>query len=424
MRKKFFAIAVAFFCFVMSGCSTVLIEDMLKAPSLTADQNAIMKELSNITTEKVVLKYPTSGSVKAPIQFIDLTGDGKLEAVAFFSIPATGLMTRIAVLSQNENGEWSVESEIEGAGTDVVSLYTTTLKAAQHSYILVEWESKSLNERKVSIYNFIDGVINIGFEERCSDILVTDLNQDGFTEFCYIAEPVVPDIARIYIVDFQDGKFQTVGEQSLKGTLGNSSMVYGTQGDGTPAVFVDQTVQDEMQTTEVFMIRNGDFIRADYSNEYDISEIALRNNSAAKTTTFAPNGVTFIPSEAKPFATAGDLLTYWYSVDSGEIEYAAASYYSREYAFNLTIPNEWLEYAVVTVDEQNPKSIMITDSRAVPPEQNILLQLEVLGLGEDSTHLAENGFEILSSQGTYRYFIKSYGSAQDTVYIKSYFSFF
>ncbi len=433
MRKAILLITVAFFCLALIGCTSALIEDLLEAPSLTADQTAIMRELSEITTEKVVLKYPTSGTIRAPIQFVDLTGDAKEEAVAFFSIPATGIMTRIAVLSQNVSGEWEILSEIEGAGTDVVSLNAITLKDSLVNYILVEWESVSINERKVSIYNFLDGKLNIGFEERCSDILLTDLNGDKFTEFCYIAEPLVPGVARIYLVDYKDGKFQTIGEHSLEGTLGNSSMVYGNLNDGNPAVFVDQTVEGEMQTTEVFMVSNEEFIRADYVDEYDISSVALRKNTDARTMTFSPDLVTYIPSSAALNETmpSRDILTYWYSVGNGEIEYAATSYYSREYAYNLTLPPSWVEFVTVTVSEENTRKLQVLDMRPTeqedtqqgPPQMPVLLlEFEVLGLGEDSTHLTESGFEILSSQGTYRYFFKSYGTQEETEYIKDYFS--
>ena len=70
-------------CALFAGCTSGLsVEELLTAPALTSDQSSVIAAIEASSDEKAVLKYPTSGERRAPVQFVDLDADGSSEAVA------------------------------------------------------------------------------------------------------------------------------------------------------------------------------------------------------------------------------------------------------------------------------------------------------------------------------------------------------
>ena len=97
---KKLTILVSVIAIVLSGCR-LQVEDLLKAPTPTSDQLRILEEIKSEIGENVVLRYPLSGNRRAPIQMIDLDGDGMLEAVVFYTIQSESPLPNISVLKNN-----------------------------------------------------------------------------------------------------------------------------------------------------------------------------------------------------------------------------------------------------------------------------------------------------------------------------------
>ncbi|MEG0750591.1 MAG: hypothetical protein RR998_07605 [Oscillospiraceae bacterium] len=422
MKKKYAVAFAAAFAILFSGCSSRItsVEELLVAPALTVDQSAVILAIDSAVPEKTVLKFPTSGERRSPIQFVDLDADDISEAVIFYCVPSEGGYARLAVLKK-EDGIWTMASSIEGAGTDVESISVIRLESSTGRFLLVEWSSINSREHQLAAYHFENGELSLGFEEACSDILVYDLDSDGYNEFCYLTPGSAYEPFRLKFVDNVKGTFALMGECRLNAQmLSSASITAGKLADGQRAVFVDEILSDSEKATEIFTATNGRLAAVKLEEGYDIFELSRRPDDSLNCLAAFDADAVFVPSQAPPFEGiyAPERWTYWYTVNSGEIIYDGATLVDKSYGILLKLPDKWLHSSTVKRDAQSPRLFFIRDEKLGIN----LLSIKILEIGEDaSTYLAE-GYELLSRSGSYRYYIKGVCAPEDFEFVKQHFA--
>ncbi len=407
---------------LLCGCASGLtIEDMLTAPALTADQSSVISAIDGSTGEKTVLKYPTSGDRRSPIQFVDLDADGFNEAVVFFSVPSEDLYAKVAVLKKVE-GEWNIVSSETGAGTDVESISVIRLADSANRFLLVEWSSISSREHQLTAYYFSDGSLQLGFGEACSDILVFDVDSDGYREFCYITEGSSFEPFRIKFVDNSDGQFTLMGECELNEQLLSINAINaGTLADGRRALFLDENIADGVKHTEIVLLdEQHELVSLRLAQDNDLFTLTTREAQALDCTKLHGGDRVYIPTDALP---AEGILhpeqwVYWYTVRANEAVFCEASYIDTTYGFSLAVPDAWLETTHINRYSDDPRLIGICEDKLDVD----IVQLRVLELGEESSKYINDGLEYLYQSGSYRYYIKGVCEQQDMDYIKSNFA--
>lgn len=420
--KRMIALFAALACaLALAGCTNdFTIEDLLTAPALTADQSSVLAAIDAYSEEKTVLKYPTSGERRAPIQFVDLDGDIVNEAVVFFSVPSEDVYAKLAVMKKIE-GEWRIASVINGSGTDVETISIIRLEDNTGRFLLVEWSSTNSSEHQLTAYHFCDGELSLGFEEACSDILVYDMDGDGGREFVYITPGSTFEPFRIkYVDNTEKNVLAEVGECELGSDMISSvALSAGTLLDGRQAVFVDENIGD-MQTTEVFLLGEDGLVPVELDEGYDIAEIAVRSLDKLTCQSVFGGSRTYIPSEQPPTEEIRqpNKWTYWYSIRGGKIVYAGATYIVEDYGIALTVPDAWLATVTVANNAVEKRTVELLDGET----NEVRLRLKILEIGEDAAAYIEEGYSLITQSGSYRYYIKLYGAQDDLSFIKSNFS--
>lgn len=421
--KKMFAALLCCALVLLAGCTSGLtIEDMLTAPALTADQSAVLEALNVYTEEKTVLKYPATGDRRAPIQFVDLDADGTNEAVVFFSIPTEDVYAMLAVFKKYESG-WQISGVQQGAGTDVESISIIRLEDEDGRFLLVEWSNTNSRGNQLTAYHFEDNQITQGFEDTVSDILVYDLDQDGLKEFCYItpaggaAEPLT-----LKYVDNSGSSLALTGECELsEDALSSANICAGTLEDGRKAVFVDEMIGDSMKITEVFVLNGSMLAPVQLADGYELPEISRRSAEMLDCRAVFGGYHVYIPSEQPPYADVYQPLswTYWYTIQDQEVVYAGASYVDDQYNIAMMIPDGWLSGVVVASGVQlEPRMIELYDM----VNEAVLVRLKILEIGEDAAGYIQNGFQLITQSGSYRYYIQANCTEAEINYIKNNFA--
>lgn len=417
--RKIGMLLVLFGVLLLSSCRMV-VEDYLVAPSLTADQSAIIKCVEASSDERTVLKYPAGGDWRTPIQLIDLDNDGATEAVVFYTAPSEGLNARLAVLEKSA-GEWQITSVLDGAGTDVISVRTIELRTGDARYLLVEWSSINTAEQRLAVYNYIDGELNIGLDEASSAMIVADLDDDGLLEFCYITAAVPDEFFRLKFVDNTGDGFAPASEVVL-----NPEMVSGLNllaertTEGRQLVYVDEYLDSGLNCTELFLIEGGRIAAANADEDYSIPLLSLREADTLISRSFG-DGRVLIPSDVVPRETIADaaLWKYWYEVSGTGIAHAMTSYVNASFNLVVGIPDEWLEHVLVAESEEDARRFLFSDVES----EEVLFEIKVLTVNDDAKTYEDEGFEMISSRtsGAYRYYIRANCSAADRQYIVSRF---
>ncbi|MEG0913110.1 MAG: hypothetical protein RSD35_08055 [Oscillospiraceae bacterium] len=406
----------------LTGCAySMTIEEMLTAPALTADQSEVLKTLNDYTDEKTVLKYPASGDRRAPIQFVDIDSDGMSEAVLFFSVPTEDVYAMLAVMKKTD-GKWQIVSVLKGPGTDVESISVIRLQDSIGRFLLVEWSNTNSRDNQLAAYHFDDNKITQGFEDACSDILVYDLDGDSFKEFCYITAGNAYEPFKLKYVDNTSGALALTGECVLNSEmLSGINIAAGVLSDGRQAVFVDENIGGDMQTTEVFTIVDGAFEPVVLSDGYRLNDIAERSINALSCRAIFGGYRIYIPSEQQPFADIKQphKWTYWYSIKDREIVYAGTTYIDSAYQIAISIPDSWLSTVSITNNiSGEPRMIEMYDSAT----DSIKLRLKILEIGDESDLYINNGFVLITQSGSYRYYVQANCPPEELNFIKNNFA--
>lgn len=421
MTKKIIAaLCIFLLAFSFCSCMDLSVEEMLTAPALTADQSSIITAIGS-RFERFTLLYPSSGERRTPIQFIDLDGDNIYEATVFFTLQEEDVTAaKLAVLEKLDN-VWSVVSVIDGAGAKVDGINVFRMTDSGRRTMLVEWTAGS-EEQSLTAYGYKDGEIAVVYEDYCSDLVVSDLDGDGYSEFTYIKRVDASEPYMITAVEMNENGYRLYGHHTLDNNVMECmSFLGGKLADGRAAVFVDENLGNDFKMTDIFLLEGGNLVKLSAETEGDsktVGSLSTRSASLLEPTALF-SGETFIPSTVPPRDNIlqPEAWTYWYSVSGGLISYSLASYTESGYMLSLIVPDSWLEYATVARSDSEPRLIEITDSR----DGRVILRLKILTLGEDADDYAMKGYRFLRQSGSYRYYAMADCSEEDFNFIKSSF---
>lgn len=426
MKKTVFS-AVICLVLLLCACSDVSsIEDLLRAPELTADQKAVKAALEAEIGESpsFKFKYPISGDRRAPIQFVDLDGDEINEAVVFFAT-ADIPVAQIAVLKNDGPGKWVVKKVLPGLDSNVESINYLRLENNPGRLILVEWSSSATaRERKLSPYRFENGDLVSGVEENSSNLLVYDLDSDSYDEFLYIT--ATANGYALKYVDPSDGSGNVEPivlplNSDMNGCLG---LTAGLLKDGTSAVFIDESIRagaepastEEkaafLQITEVFVFANGRLMPA--QTDYDIAALSLRPDTAPTCRRLDDkSNFVYIPSVNKPSENiASDQWTYWYTISDGVFVPAFTTYVDQTYNFALAVPDNWLAGVSVVHEDRS----MLWEVYGLG-ESEPVISLLILPIGDSDLIYKEQGYNSFAQRGAYRFLLKGIADEEDMAYI-------
>ena len=406
MKKAMVAAALCVVLLLSSCSGYSSVGDLLTAPALQEDQAAVKAALEEYTGEIPVLKYPISGTLRMPIQFIDLDGDGLEEAIAFFSAGDVPV-AQLAVLQKGAAGSWSVVNSMKGLDVNVETVNFFSIENSLDQLILVQWSSPNTRERSLVPYRFVGSELVADLEDTSSHLYVYDLDDDGYEEFLYITSR--GNLFYLKYIDPSNGAayvepVEMLLDSRMNGCLG---LVAGQLADGTRAVFVEESIGLDSETgeityqiTEVFEFSGSTLLPAVL--DYDIAEFSRRPDTDLSCRKLFGDDVVYIPSVYQPFDDiASDQWVYWYTIKDGTVEYRLATYVDEVYQFAMGIPDEWLPGVELFHEEESKLwSIYGLGVDDVP-----VVSLRVLSVGDDAQAYFDEGYTLLKQAGSYRFLI-------------------
>lgn len=433
MAKRVAAVILAFITALsLCGCGRfdATIEDLLVAPQLSDDQNAVLTALSESTDAHISLKYPSSGSNRTPIQFADIDADGDEEALLCYSLPSEGVYARFAVLDRTDSG-YKIVCDIEGPGTDVASITLLDVSDDSNgSYVLIEWASISKSDYDAVIYKYFDGTLSEVRAQSCLRLIVDDLDSDGSSEIYYIYTESTEGPFMLRCVGYDSGYYVVSGTKTLnKDMLGCVSIISGRIDERTRAIFIDENIGGGNQTTEVFDFSDGTFT-AVADGDAGISTLAVRPVDSEICQAVGTQAFTLVPAVTPPGGgyPDGDNWVYWYSLAGGTAEVASVMYVQSDYYCGLAVPQSMYEcdYTISEDDEQLltvsvPRQAQLPGTDA---DTATLLQLRIVTAGQSADAYLRQGFVKIGSCDRYNFYVRFNCTDAERTYILENFEIF
>ena len=265
---------VAFFsvliCFLMmlSGCSLLSTGDeLLSAPQAGGEVSKIQAALNELVTVDYTLKYPTSGEYRSAIVRYDITGDGREEAIAFFSTEAENItQMHVAVLTEKE-GKWQAAKDASTLASGVERVEFCDLNGDGKHEIMVGWSILGNVDKQVSVYTFDGSVLLPRAAEKYNEFICCDLDTDGKNELLVFHVNSTEGTARARMLELRpDG----INEKASAVTDGGVSSYFGIRVgkllDGREAIFLDGK-KGAGSITEIIYLSGGVLVNPLYSAE-------------------------------------------------------------------------------------------------------------------------------------------------------------
>ena len=413
-EKLMVLVLLAVIVMTATGCAIgTSVDNLLVAPLLTSTQNDIKVALDSISSTAVSLKYPLRGDEKSPIQIYDLDADGSDEAIVFYNAQDVSIYANMAILKHVDN-EWVITGTVVGPGTEIEMVKVLRAYGTRTYAILIEWASTNSASHQLSVYHYQNDSIEIGFEGSCVNMITSDFDADGYVEFCYVSKNYDDNGFTVSFVENSNNIMDLLDTYSLNSEMIDCMALTIGNVDETRAIFVDEVLSDEVRATEIFTLDNGEFAPAQLPEDYSLDVLSRRTNSNLTCTSLYGSSMCF-PSDTPPYEEINDrnAWTYWYAPSSDTIRFVAATYVDESYMFALRVPEEWLATVTVKQDEYEQRKYTIVR----PLTGDIVFEVKVLAVGEDTTRYVDEGFSMFKTTGAYRFYYRSNCDLRDTNYI-------
>ncbi len=372
---------------LLSGCSlprlTLSPEELYALPTLPAKYTELNTRLSAILESGAEYAAPTSGVNIQSVQLVDLDGDGREEAVAFFRNASEEKPLKIYIFSAD--GDSYVQTElIEGSGTGVYSIAYTDLDGDGKLELLVGWKATA-ELQVLEVYSLRHGGAELLVRREYVKYITADLNQDQLQELVILHADEEGDGVADYYVWQPDGSLSSQSAARLSVTMAELNqqgrVSQGKLEGESPALFVTGVTDDVRAVTDILAVRSGGT-----ANGGELTNIALSNLTGvsgvvAPFCTLYPgdingDGLTEVPAAVRRYAPGEENLfcqwVEWYRYDgAGQSQLALRTYHSTEDGWYLRLPEAWVDRIWIgrsaSLDESAVTFSLLEDGRAGTP---------------------------------------------------------
>ncbi len=262
---------------LLTGCEMKSGEELMKAPSLTGEQEVISKAIKAQIPNNAKMVSPISGDNKNAIQFYDLDNDGEDEVIVFYKEEDTQKPVTVKVLDRNGQ-QWETTYEIAGNGNEVDKIYYADVTGDKKKELVIGWRLFDQTNKGVSIYKIGNNKKEI-FSASYNEMVMTDFDQDEVQELCVIQPKTDTVMQDIVLYQYQkDGVAETSRMSLNMGTDGKfSNVIFGNVNAAQRGVFLDLLV-GEKSYTKVIGMENGAFQSLFESGEDDTELLDVHEN--------------------------------------------------------------------------------------------------------------------------------------------------
>ena len=355
MKRKLFVLCVSVML-LFSGCNYTQtgIEDLLKPPKLSQQQNEIYSALQASTGSNIRLVYPKKGDFTSAFLINNIDSEPTQEAIVFYvredAVNATNTL-RINVLDQREE-KWVSVYDAGVAANEVEKV--NFVQSNLNLFIIVGVTVSSNTEKNVLIYQYQDGqLVQTGAPVFCASYEVSDIDANGYSEILAISpahsEKELPRALLYEISSY--GKIREIGACFIDpGVTAYPHVCVGELNDGNKAFYLDGIRAGNQYTTEILMYDKHTQTLENllYDKEKGIDLVSkTTRSSGAVSADINGDGMIEIPVHraALGYETAEkhaqEALTEWYAYDAGELVRVSLTYVSYSLGYLFELPKQW-----------------------------------------------------------------------------------
>lgn len=251
--KRIIAILLIVFCFTLSACSALSLEeaDILSVPKASGAESEIVSLIAENFSPSFELVYPLSGSNKNAIIVSDADKSGNVTAVATFRYQDDpGSVAILFAKEQNNQFTYLGSSTIPTTAVDRVDF--SDLDGDGKDEILVGYQGASSSLKSIAIYQIGDEISVMDVAACYSRLILGDFNDDGADEALCITNPSSQEPPVATLLGYHPSKgLSVISSCELNAeTAQIENLLYGKISQDTYGAVIDELTGDGEYTTE------------------------------------------------------------------------------------------------------------------------------------------------------------------------------
>lgn len=322
-------------------------QDLYSLPTLPTKYTELNNQLNAILSGGAEYAAPTSGTHIQPVQLVDLDGDGRSEAVAFFRDSAAEKPLKIYIF--NAVGDTYEQADlIEGSGTAIYSIDYRDLDGDGRKEIAVGWRAAA-DQQALEVYALRAGGTESLLRTDYVKYITADLNQDQRQELVVLRADAEGEGVADYYSWQEDGSLASQSSARISVTMAELSqqgrVTKGVLQGDVPAIFVTGVTEVSGAITDILAVRNGGL------SNIVLSELTGVSREIAPYCSLYPadingDGLTEVPCPTPLYALGDDEGIYrqidWRSYDdAGASQVVLRTYHALEDGWYLQMPEAW-----------------------------------------------------------------------------------
>ena len=371
----------------LTGCAlpklTLDPEELYTLPELPARYTALNQQLNAIQEAGAEYAAPAVGSNIQPVQMVDLDGDGREEALAFFRRSDGEKPLKIYVFT-GDGDSYAQTAVIEGSGLAIYSVAYSDMNGDGRMEIIVGWRV-NMELQALAVYALEPGGARELVRTNYVKYAVTDLNGDGMQELAvFRADQDGVGAADCYL--WKNGALSLGSSIRVSMTMAELSqqgrVTVGTLRSGEPALFVTGVADSLRAITDVLILRDGELSNSVLSDTTGVSGESSRYR-ALYPSDVNGDGITEVPRTVPLYGEEADpensLRMDWMSFDAGGIAVRALStYHAMEDGWYLQLPEGWPESIWVSRASSTDESAITFYRGGTGQEEEPVLRITAL----------------------------------------------
>ena len=347
------ALCIALSVLPLSACTapklTLDPEELYALPELPERYTALNKQLSAIQESGAEYATPVSGSNIQPVQMMDLDGDGREEALAFFRQSDGEKPLKIHIFTADDDNSYRQAAVIEGSGLAIYSVDYSDIDGDGRMEIIVGWRV-SMDLQALAVYSLEpDGAREL-MRTNYVKYAVADLNKDGKRELTVLrANQDGEGVADCYV--WKNGALTLRSSVLVSMTMAELSqqgkVTVGVLRSSDPALFITGVADGARAITDVLALRGGELTNLVLSAITGVSGEVSRFCSVYPLD-INGDGVTEVPRtvtlQGEDADHAVSQRVDWISYDaSGTASRVLSTYHDVADGWYLQLPEGWPE---------------------------------------------------------------------------------
>ncbi len=254
------------------------IDQMYKQPNRSSEYSNLQVVIDS-SMQGMDYASPMAGENQQTVQMADLNGDGQDECLVFAK-KSSDKMLYILVFERKESGNYTLLEQIECNGSAFEQVEYVDVDGKPGRDIVVGRRLNNQIMAIASVYALADGHFEQILSTVYSKFLTLDIDSDGCHDLFVIREGEGDrQNASAMIYSYRDDTVVRSLEAELSERASRIRRITASKLEsGEPAVFVASSFSESTIVTDVFAVKNGDFVNLTFSLESQMSLQTLRNN--------------------------------------------------------------------------------------------------------------------------------------------------